>query len=72
MTSTTENKELVKEFFGRLNEQDLDVVDDLCADEFSVVINRKGTDEAAIGPDGLKVIYEEYFAAFPDFQHDID
>lgn len=72
MTSTTENKELVKEFFDRLNDQDLTVIDDLCADEFAVIINRKGAGQSAIGIDGLKALYEEYYAAFPDFHHDID
>lgn len=72
MTTASENKAIVGEFFDRLNAQDLDVVDELCADEFTVTINRKGTDESAIGTDGLKAIYEEYYAAFPDFHHTID
>lgn len=67
-----ENKTTVREFFDRLNAQELDVIDELCADEFSVTINRKGTDESAIGTDGLQAIYEEYYAAFPDFHHEID
>lgn len=72
MTSKSENKALVEEFFGRLSDKDLSVIDELCAEEFAVVINRKGTGESAIGTDGLKAIYEEYRAAFPDFRHDID
>ena len=72
MTLNTENKELIDQFFDRLNDRDLSVVDDLCADDFAVEINRKGTDESVIGPDGLKEIYEEYYAAFPDFRHEID
>lgn len=72
MTTVSENKALVTEFFERLNARDLDVVDELCGDEFAVTIGRKGTDESAIGTDGLKAIYEEYYAAFPDFQHTLD
>lgn len=72
MTIASENKAIVREFVDRLNAQDLDVVDELCADEFAVTINRKGTDASAIGTDGLKGLYEEYFAAFPDFHHKID
>jgi predicted ester cyclase len=37
-----------------------------------VVIGGKGTDESAIGPDGLKALCEEYCAAFPGFEHEID
>lgn len=72
MTTASENKAIVREFFDGLNAQDLDVVDELCSDEFGVTINRKGTDDSAIGTDGLKTIYEEYYTAFPDFQHEID
>lgn len=72
MTTASENKAIVREFFHRLNAQDLDVVDELCADGVSVTINRKGTDESAIGTDGLQAIYEEYYTAFPDFHHELD
>ena len=72
MTLNTENKELIDQFFDRLNDRDLSVVDALCADDFAVENNRKGTNESVIGPDGLKEIYEEYYAAFPDFRHEID
>lgn len=72
MTTTSENKAIVSEFFDRLNARDLGVIDELCADEFSVIIGRKGTGESAIGTEGLKAIYEEYFTAFPDFRHEID
>lgn len=71
MTSRSANKALVEAFFDSLNDQDLRVVDELCADEFAVVINRKGTDEPAVGADGFKALYEEYYAAFPDFHHEI-
>ena len=72
MTTASRNKAIVGEFFDRLNARDFDVVEELCSDGFSVTINRKGTDEAAIGTDGLKAIYEEYYGAFPDFHHDVD
>lgn len=72
MTTTTENKALVDEFFERINEQDLGVIDELCADGFAVEIARKGTDQPAIGIEGVKAMYEEYYAAFPDFRHDVD
>lgn len=72
MTRESENKAIVGEFFDRLSAGDLDVVDELCADEFAVTIARKGAGESVIGTDGLEAIYEEYFAAFPDFRHEVD
>lgn len=71
MTTTSENKELVKELFARLNEKDLGVIDELCADGFSVEISLLGTEASAVGIDGIKAMYEEYYTAFPDFRHDI-
>lgn len=71
MTSTEENKALVREFFDRLNDHDFDVFDDVCADDFTVEVGRKGTGESVFGVDGMKAIYEEYAAAFPDFEHEI-
>jgi predicted ester cyclase len=71
MTSNTENKTLVRELFRRLSDHDLGVVDDLCADGFSVEIDLLGTDDVAIGTDGMKAMYEEYYAAFPDLRQDI-
>lgn len=72
MTSIAENKAVVEEFFDRVDDKDLSVVDDLCADEFTVEIGRRGTDEPAIGTEGLKALFEEYYAAFPDYHHEID
>ena len=71
MTRTSENKAVVEELFERLSDQDLGVIDDLCADEFSVEISLLGTDESAIGVDGMKAMYEEYYAAFPDLRQDV-
>lgn len=68
----TENEALAEEFFTRINDRDLSVIDELCADNFEVEIARKGTDETVIGAEGLKAIYEEYFEAFPDIHYDID
>lgn len=72
MTTTAENKAIVEEFFDRLNDKDLSVIDELCADDFAVEIGRKGTGESAIGTDGLKAIFEEYYAGFDDYHQDID
>lgn len=72
MTSTAQNKALVEEFFTRVDDGDLSVIDELCADEFAVEIGRRGTGESAIGTAGLKAIFEEYQAAFSDLQHEID
>lgn len=71
MTTESENKEIVQELFERLSDQDLAVIDDLCADEFSVEITLLGTEESAIGIEGMKGMYEEYYAAFPDLRQDI-
>lgn len=71
MTSTNDNKAIVEEFFERINAQDLGVFDELCADGFAVEIDRQGAETSAIGVDGVKAMFEEYFDAFPDFQYDI-
>jgi len=71
VTRTSENKAVVEELFERLSDQDLGVIDDLCADGFSVEISLLGTDESAIGVDGMKAMYEEYYAAFPDIRQDV-
>lgn len=71
MTTESGNKAVVRELFERLSDQDLGVVDELCAEGFSVEIDLLGADGSAIGKDGLKSMYEEYYAAFPDLQHDI-
>lgn len=72
MPPTEENKALVLEFFDRLNDHDFDVFDDVCAEDFAVEVGRKGTGESVFGVDGMKAIYEEYHAAFPDFRHEIE
>lgn len=71
MTTASENKAIVRELFERLSDQDLGVIDDLCADGFSVEIDLLGTDDSAIGIEGMKAMYEEYYAAFPDLKQDI-
>ena len=71
MRRASENKAVVEELFERLSDQDLGVIDDLCADGFSVEISLLGTDESAIGVDGMKAMYEEYYAAFPDLRQDV-
>ena len=71
MRRPSENKAVVEELFERLSDQDLGVIDDLCADGFSVEINLLGTDESAIGVEGMKAMYEEYYAAFPDLRQDV-
>lgn len=72
MGTPAENKAIVREFFDRLNDQDLTVVDEVCADEFVVDISLKGTDDAVIGTEGMEAMYEEYYAAFDGFHHEID
>lgn len=71
-TTRAENEALAEEFFTRINDRDLSVIDELCGDSFEVEIARKGTEDSVIGTDGLKAIYEEYFTAFPDIHYDID
>lgn len=68
----TRNKAIVEEFFERTSDQDLSVIDELCADDLDVEISRLGTDESVLGRDGLKSIFEEYIAAFPDIRYDVD
>lgn len=74
MSTTTrdENRAVAEEFFERINDHDLSVIDELCADDFAVEISRKGTEESVVGKDGLRSIFEEYFAAFPDWQYHLD
>lgn len=72
MSTPSENKAIVREFFDRINDHDLSVIDELFAADFAVEINLKGTGDAAIGTEGVKAMYEEYYAAFPDLQHTID
>lgn len=71
MTIHSDNKVIVEELFDRLSDQDLGVIDDVCADGFSVEIDLLGTDDSAIGIEGLKAMYEEYYAAFPDLRQEI-
>lgn len=71
MTTPSENQEIVEELFERLSAHDLGVIDELCADGFSVEIDLLGTDDSAIGIEGMKAMYEEYYAAFPDLRQDI-
>jgi predicted ester cyclase len=71
LTTESENKAIVEEFFARLSDRDLGVIDELCAEGFSVEIDLLGTDDAAIGIEGMKAMYEEYYAAFPDIRQEI-
>ena len=71
-TTATENEAIAEEFFERINDHDLSVVDELCADDFEVEIARLGTDESVMGREGLKAIFEEYVTAFPDIKYDVD
>lgn len=43
------NKAIVEQLFARLSDQNLGVIDNLCAEGFSVEIGLLGTDHAAIG-----------------------
>lgn len=71
MTTTSENKAIVTELFERLSGRDLDVIDEVCSDDFSVEIDLLGTSEAVTGIEGMKAMYEKYYAAFPDLSQDI-
>ncbi|MFD1514662.1 ester cyclase [Halomarina rubra] len=75
MTSTEgfSTKELVRyeitELFERGN---VDVVDDLYAEDVVVGIRRTGSDEPVASRRDIKDIYEEWSTAFPDLNVDIN
>lgn len=68
MSTTTrqENKAVVREFFERLDEQDLNAIDDLLAEGYTTGIYRSGSEEGIEGREGMKELWREYLAAFPD------
>lgn len=67
-TQLKENKELVEEFFERLDKQDMSAMDDLLADHYTTGIYRTGEDEPIEGKEGMKDLWQEYWQAFPDFE----
>lgn len=67
-----ENLTVAQELFRRLNEHDSDVIEDLYVPSYSADIQRVGIEEPVSGIEGIKTIYEEYWAAFPDMAYESD
>jgi steroid delta-isomerase-like uncharacterized protein len=62
-----ENKAVVREFFQRVNERDLSVVDDMVDDGF---IEHEELPGLPQNKDGARQFFTMAFAAFPDFRLD--
>jgi steroid delta-isomerase-like uncharacterized protein len=66
-TDTEENKALVRrETEEVLNERNVDVVDELYAEDVTVRMNRSGTETAVVTREDVKALYREWLGAFPD------
>lgn len=66
-----ENKGVVERLYEGLDEHDLNVMDELIADDYTTGIYRSGTGEAiGDGHDGMKDLWREYWEAFPDLRGD--
>ena len=59
-------RELVQEFFDRLDNQDAGVFDEVFAEDVTTGIYRSGEDEGLEGRDSMKELWTEYWEAFPD------
>ena len=64
--SETAAKEIVERFFDGLDERNMDVFDELIADDITTGIYRSGSGEDVTGRDGMKALWEEYWEAFPE------
>ena len=64
-----ENKALVERFYEELDAHNLDIMDELLADDFTTGIYRAGSEEEiGDGRAGMKELWQEYWDAFPDFE----
>lgn len=64
--SETAAKEIVERFFDGLDERNMDVFDELIADDITTGIYRSGSGEDVTGRNGMKALWEEYWEAFPE------
>lgn len=67
-TQQAENKALVEQFYDELDDHNLNVMDELLADDYTTGIYRSGESEPIDGKAGMKELWQEYFEAFPDFE----
>ena len=65
-TTIQDNKDLVTKFFAELDEHNLDVLDELLAEDYTTGIYRSGETEPIDGVEGMKELWSEYWQAFPD------
>lgn len=63
-----ENKAIIRRLFEGIDNHDLDVFDELVAEEYTTDIYRSGTEEPVGGRDGMKSLWTEYWTAFPDLE----
>lgn len=72
-SSVESNRELVRrELFEVIEEHNVDVVDELYADDVVVRTKRTGSDEPVVGKADIKALYTEWLQAFPDLSVDVN
>lgn len=67
-TEEAKNKALVQRFFDEIDEHNMEVMDDLLADDYTTGIFRSGSGETIEGREGMKELWAEYWEAFPDLE----
>ncbi|MFC7058323.1 ester cyclase [Halovenus salina] len=66
MTVTEKNKALVRRYFDEIEAGNLDVIDELSADELTAKYDVARSDIERLGRDGLTDVIDEILTAFPD------
>lgn len=67
-TQEADNKDLVQRFYEQIDAHNVDVMDELLAEDYTTGIYRSGEEETISGREGMKELWEEYWTAFPDLK----
>ncbi len=67
-TKEMENKAVVERLFSELDEHNLEIMDELIAEDYTTGIYRSGSEEQIAGREGMKELWQEYLEAFSDYR----
>ena len=66
-----ENREVVERLYEGLDAHNIEIMDELLAEDYTTGIYRAGSEkEIEGGREGMKELWQEYWEAFPDFEGD--
>lgn len=61
-------KDVVRQVFERIDDHDSDVFDEVISADVTTGVYRSGSGDEVVGREGMKALWQEYWAAFPDLR----